>query len=73
VVSNSIEGPWSDPVELNVEGIEPGHVVEENGKRYLYFNRGGNEPVNYFDNFVLFFDCKDISIPYYSNINQLVK
>lgn len=46
VVSDSIGGPWSDPVELNVEGIDPGHVVDENGKRYLYFNSGGYVPLS---------------------------
>ncbi len=41
VVASSVEGLWSDPVELNVEGIDPGHVADENGKRYLYFNSRG--------------------------------
>lgn len=46
VVADSIEGPWSDPIDLNIEAIDPGHVVDENGKRYLYFNSGGYVPLS---------------------------
>ena len=34
-------GPWSAPVDLNVGGIDPGHVVGPDGTRYLY-SAGGN-------------------------------
>ena len=40
VAASSIDGTWSDPVELKVEGIDPGHFTDENGKRYLYFSSG---------------------------------
>lgn len=34
-----IEGPWSAPVDLGVKGyIDPGHVVGEDGKRYLFLS-----------------------------------
>lgn len=37
----SMEGPWSDPIDLGVGGlIDPGHVVGEDGHRYLFFNDG---------------------------------
>jgi len=37
--ADRIEGPWSDPVDLKIEGcIDPGHVVGEDGKRYLFVN-----------------------------------
>lgn len=37
----SMEGPWSDPIDLKVGGlIDPGHVVGEDGHRYLFFNDG---------------------------------
>jgi xylan 1,4-beta-xylosidase len=37
--SDDIRGPWSDPVDLELEGcIDPGHVVGEDGKRYLFVN-----------------------------------
>ena len=35
--ADHIEGPWSDPIDLNVDGcIDPGHAVGEDGKRYLF-------------------------------------
>lgn len=37
----SMAGPWSDPIDLKVRGlIDPGHVVGEDGQRYLFFNDG---------------------------------
>ncbi len=37
--ADDIRGPWSDPVDLNIHGcIDPGHVVGEDGKRYLFVN-----------------------------------
>ena len=37
--ADRIEGPWSDPVDLDIRGcIDPGHVVGEDGKRYLFVN-----------------------------------
>jgi len=37
--ADDIAGPWSEPVDLKIEGcIDPGHVVGEDGKRYLFVN-----------------------------------
>jgi xylan 1,4-beta-xylosidase len=36
--ADDIRGPWSDPISLNLHGIDPGHVVGEDGKRYLFVN-----------------------------------
>lgn len=37
--ADNINGPWSEPVDLKIEGcIDPGHVVGEDGKRYLFVN-----------------------------------
>jgi xylan 1,4-beta-xylosidase len=37
--ADDIKGPWSDPVDLDIHGcIDPGHVVGEDGKRYLFVN-----------------------------------
>ena len=37
--ADRIEGPWSDPVDLGIRGcIDPGHVVGEDGRRYLFTN-----------------------------------
>ena len=38
--ANDIRGPWSDPVRLNVDMIDPGHVVDEKGQRWLFLNEG---------------------------------
>jgi xylan 1,4-beta-xylosidase len=37
--ADDIKGPWSDPIDLGIDGcIDPGHVVGEDGKRYLFVN-----------------------------------
>ena len=37
--ADDIRGPWSGPVDLGIRGcIDPGHVVGEDGKRYLFVN-----------------------------------
>lgn len=34
-------GPWSKPIDLDLYGyIDPGHLVAEDGQRYLYYNKG---------------------------------
>lgn len=38
--ANDIKGPWSKPVDLKVGGIDPGHIADEQGNRYLYVNEG---------------------------------
>jgi xylan 1,4-beta-xylosidase len=41
VTAKSPEGPWSDPIDMNLEGfIDPGHVVDKDGTRYLYLSNG---------------------------------
>lgn len=37
--AETIAGPWSDPIPLEITGIiDPGHVVGEDGHRYLFTN-----------------------------------
>ncbi|QUD89230.1 family 43 glycosylhydrolase [Phenylobacterium montanum] len=37
--ADDIRGPWSDPIDLKITGcIDPGHIVGEDGKRYLFVN-----------------------------------
>jgi len=45
IVAPSIEGSWSDPVELKISHIDPGHVEDGMGNRYLYFSSGGYVPL----------------------------
>ncbi|MCQ2182654.1 MAG: family 43 glycosylhydrolase [Bacteroidales bacterium] len=40
VMADKAEGPWSEPVKIDVRGIDPGHVYAEDGKQYLYTNNG---------------------------------
>lgn len=39
-MADDIRGPWSDPVDLKIGGIDPGHASDSEGNRYLYLNRG---------------------------------
>ena len=39
--SDNIEGPWSEPVDLKLpRHIDPGHVVGEDGRRWLFLSGG---------------------------------
>lgn len=38
--ADNIKGPWSEPIDLKVSGIDPGHIADEKGNRYLYLNDG---------------------------------
>jgi len=41
VTASSPAGPWSAPVDLKLQGyIDPGHVVDADGNRYLYLSGG---------------------------------
>lgn len=40
VTADKIEGPWSEPVDLKIGNIDPGHFTDDQGKRYLYFSSG---------------------------------
>ena len=41
VTTKSPGGPWSAPIDLNLQGfIDPGHLVDSDGKRYLYLSNG---------------------------------
>ncbi|WP_322410286.1 family 43 glycosylhydrolase [Microbacterium invictum] len=37
--AEAMAGPWSEPIDLGIRGaIDPGHVVGEDGTRYLFVN-----------------------------------
>ena len=40
VAADRIEGPWSAPVVLPVNGIDPGVVNGDDGRRYLFYSAG---------------------------------
>lgn len=45
ITANDIRGPWSDPVDLKIGGIDPGLVVTPEGKRFLFTNAGRLTPL----------------------------
>jgi beta-xylosidase len=47
VTANSINGPWSEPLDLKIGNIDPGHITDAEGKRYLYFSSGGYVPLSH--------------------------
>ncbi|MBL8269039.1 family 43 glycosylhydrolase [Steroidobacter sp.] len=39
--ADNIRGPWSQPIDLNLpDHIDPGHIVGEDGKRFLFLSGG---------------------------------
>jgi xylan 1,4-beta-xylosidase len=46
VTAESINGPWSEPIDLKINLIDPGHITDNAGKRYLYFSNGGFVPLS---------------------------
>lgn len=46
VTADSVNSVWSDPIDLKIGNIDPGHVVDADGKRYLYFSSGGYVPLS---------------------------
>lgn len=46
VWADAISGPWSDPIDLKIGDIDPGHFVDEKGNRYLYFSNGKYAPLS---------------------------
>lgn len=40
VSAPSPQGPWREPVSLNIEGIDPAHIADGAGRRFLHFSRG---------------------------------
>lgn len=40
VYANLPYGPWSEPLNLNLGGIDPGHIVDDSGQRWVFMNSG---------------------------------
>lgn len=40
VWADDVRGPWSDPIDLHINAIDPGLIVAEDGSRSLYVNGG---------------------------------
>lgn len=46
VYSASPYGPWSEPINLQIDGIDPGHIVDEKGQRWVFMNGGYRAKLN---------------------------
>ncbi|HKO76504.1 MAG TPA: family 43 glycosylhydrolase [Flavobacterium sp.] len=46
VSADSINGPWSDPIDLKIGSIDPGHFVDDKGNRFIYFSDGSYVPLS---------------------------
>lgn len=46
VWADNPEGPWSKPVDLNIKGIDPEHVTDADGNRYLLLSSGDLHPLS---------------------------
>ena len=46
VWADAIKGPWSDPVDLKIGNIDPGHFVDDKGNRFIYFSNGSYVPLS---------------------------
>jgi xylan 1,4-beta-xylosidase len=45
--SKNPAGPWSKPVLLDIKGkIDPGHIADDKGNRYLHLNNGNMVPLS---------------------------
>jgi beta-xylosidase len=40
IYADNIMGPWSQPIDLKVGRIDPGHIADQEGNRYLHLSKG---------------------------------
>lgn len=38
--ADHIRGPWSEPIDLRIGHIDPGHIVSDDGQRHLFLSDG---------------------------------
>ena len=43
--ADNIRGPWSEPIDLKIGQIDPGHAVGPDGRRYLFLSAGHMVPL----------------------------
>lgn len=46
ITADRPEGPWSEPVDLEIRGIDPGHIATPDGRRFLHMNAGLGAELN---------------------------
>lgn len=40
ITAEKPEGPWSDPLRLDLQGIDPGHIATPDGRRFIFTSGG---------------------------------
>ncbi|WP_421879075.1 family 43 glycosylhydrolase [Marinoscillum sp.] len=45
ITADNISGPWTDPIEIDISMIDPGHAVDDDGNRFLFFSSGSYVPL----------------------------
>lgn len=46
ITAKQPDGPWSEPIELKINHIDPGHIADSAGNRFLYFSGGWVAPLS---------------------------
>jgi beta-xylosidase len=46
IYADNIRGPWSDPIDLHLTQIDPGHAIDQNGHRFLFLSGGLRVPLS---------------------------
>jgi beta-xylosidase len=46
IMAPSPEGPWSRPIDLRIPYIDPGHIVDRRGNRWLFLSNGKAVPLS---------------------------
>jgi beta-xylosidase len=47
IYADKIEGPWSEPIDLKLhQHIDPGHIVDQDGGRWLFLSGGDRVPLS---------------------------
>jgi xylan 1,4-beta-xylosidase len=46
VHADDVRGPWSDPIDLRIGNIDPGHAVDRDGRRFLFMSGGTLVPLD---------------------------
>jgi beta-xylosidase len=46
ITADNIHGPWSDPIDLHLSEIDPGHAVSPDGHRFLFLSGGDLVPLS---------------------------
>lgn len=44
--ADNVRGPWSEPIDLKLTRIDPGHAVGPDGRRYLFMSAGELVPLS---------------------------